>query len=276
MSDNASLRIWQALQPMIRKEITKGTESSVKSKKMVVTTAYNTTTRTVGVTEAFGSEIQVPVAGGVNPNSLTVGRAVWVIALHGSWSNAMVCMFGDGTNGYDPNDYITKRDMTDLEQYVYGSDAYSASAAYAVGDTCTHGSRLWKCKVACSGVEPSEGMYWTQVSLGMISSDVMGFGSQIGSGFYCKGLGNSGDSAKGIKITASPERDQLFFLAYAGSSTNHGYGIIIGGGDGAPIKYMNTTNDITLTASDNVFLLETGAWSRCIVASYLPFDLTSY
>ena len=111
MSDNASLRIWQALQPMIRKEITKGTESSVKSKKMVVTTAYNTTTRTVGVTEAFGSEIQVPVAGGVNPNSLTVGRAVWVIALHGSWSNAMVCMLGDGTNGYDPNDYITKSDL---------------------------------------------------------------------------------------------------------------------------------------------------------------------
>lgn len=96
MSDNASLKIWQTLQPMVRKEVSKGTESSVKSKKMVVTTAYNASTKTVGVTEAFGKEIQVPVAGMINPDRLLVGTSVWVIALHGSWSNAMVCMLGDG------------------------------------------------------------------------------------------------------------------------------------------------------------------------------------
>lgn len=96
MSDNASLKIWQTLQPMVRKEVAKGTESSVKSKKMVVTTAYNASTKTVGVTEAFGKEIQVPVAGMINPDRLLVGTSVWVIALHGSWSNAMVCMLGDG------------------------------------------------------------------------------------------------------------------------------------------------------------------------------------
>lgn len=139
MSDNASLRIWQALQPMIRKEITKGTESSVKSKKMVVTTAYNTTTRTVGVTEAFGSEIQVPVAGGVNPNSLTVGRAVWVIAMHGSWSNAMVCMLGDGTNGYDPNDYVTKSEFGDLANLDFDAE----NMVDAVNKAYNHGGSAY-------------------------------------------------------------------------------------------------------------------------------------
>lgn len=99
MSENASLKIWRTLQPMVRKEITKGTESSIKSKKMVVTTAFNASTKTVGVTEAFGTEIQVPVSGVINPNSLTVGTAVWVIALHGNWSNAIVWMLGDGTVG---------------------------------------------------------------------------------------------------------------------------------------------------------------------------------
>lgn len=115
MSDNASLKIWQTLQPMVRKEVSKGTESSVKSKKMVVTTAYNASTKTVGVTEAFGKEIQVPVSGIINPNSLTIGTAVWVVALHGNWSNAVVWMLGDGGigeinaqtfGGKRPNQYL--------------------------------------------------------------------------------------------------------------------------------------------------------------------------
>lgn len=117
MNDNASLKIWQTLQPMVRKEVAKGTESSVKSKKMVVTTAFNTATKTVGVKEAFGKEIQVPVAGTINPSSLTVGTAVWVVALHGSWSNAMVWMRGDGETGYQ---YLNATDTAYNSERVGG------------------------------------------------------------------------------------------------------------------------------------------------------------
>lgn len=115
MNENASLKIWQTLQPMVRKEVAKGTESSVKSKKMVVTTAYNTSTKTVGVTEAFGKEIQVPVAGMINPDRLRVGTSVWVIALHGSWSNAIVCMLGDGQippANFAPRNLLDNSDFT--------------------------------------------------------------------------------------------------------------------------------------------------------------------
>ena len=117
MNDNASLKIWQTLQPMVRKEVAKGTESSVKSKKMVVTTAFNAATKTVGVKEAFGKEIQVPVAGTINPSSLTVGTAVWVVALHGSWSNAMVWMRGDGETGYQ---YLSATDTVYNSERVGG------------------------------------------------------------------------------------------------------------------------------------------------------------
>lgn len=97
--NEASLKIWEVLRPMIQKEIQRCTESCVKSKKMVVTTTYNATSKTVGVSEAFGNEIQVPVSGIINPNSLIVGTAVWVVAPHGSWSNALVWMLGDGGVG---------------------------------------------------------------------------------------------------------------------------------------------------------------------------------
>lgn len=146
MSENASLKIWQTLQPMVRKEIAKGTESSIKSKKMVVTTAFNESTKTVGVTEAFGTEIQAPVAGMVNPNSLTVGAAVWVIALHGNWSNAIVWMLGDGNvgeinaqtlGGKAPEYYIQPRNLLDNSDFTNpvnqrGQTSYSGASQYTI------------------------------------------------------------------------------------------------------------------------------------------------
>lgn len=130
MSENASLKIWQTLQPMVRKEVAKGTESSVKSKKMVVTTAYNTSTKTVGVTEAFGKEIQVPVAGMINPDRLRVGTSVWVIALHGSWSNAIVCMLGDGQippANFAPRNLLDNSDFTNPVNQRCGTSYNSTS-----------------------------------------------------------------------------------------------------------------------------------------------------
>lgn len=146
MSENASLKIWQTLQPMVRKEIAKGTESSIKSKKMVVTTAFNASTKTVGVTEAFGTEIQAPVAGMINPNSLTVGAAVWVIALHGNWSNAIVWMLGDGNvgeinaqtlGGKAPEYYIQPRNLLDNSDFTNpvnqrGQTSYSGASQYTI------------------------------------------------------------------------------------------------------------------------------------------------
>lgn len=138
MSENASLKIWQTIQPMVRKEIARGTESSVKSKKMVVTTAYDATTKTVGVTEAFGKEIQVPASETINPNSLTVGTAVWVVALHGSWSNAIVLMLGDGGTGtgvLDTETVIAK--LTEVQASVAQAETAANQAAQTAEEAKT-------------------------------------------------------------------------------------------------------------------------------------------
>ena len=51
------------------------------------------------------------------------------------------------------------------------SDAYISGKTYAVGDYCIHENQLWKCKVVCSGVTPSEGTYWTKRNImGVVKS----------------------------------------------------------------------------------------------------------
>lgn len=45
------------------------------------------------------------------------------------------------------------------------SDSYSSSKTYAVDEYCIYNDTLWKCLVACTGETPTEGTYWTQVSI---------------------------------------------------------------------------------------------------------------
>ena len=45
------------------------------------------------------------------------------------------------------------------------SDEWNASITYAVGQYCIHNNILWKCLVANTNTEPTEGTHWTKVSV---------------------------------------------------------------------------------------------------------------
>ena len=45
------------------------------------------------------------------------------------------------------------------------SDEWNASTTYAVGQYCIHNNILWKCLVANTNTEPTEGTHWTKVSV---------------------------------------------------------------------------------------------------------------
>ena len=94
---NDMLRLWEAIEPMAKASVERQTRDSVRMKQMVVTVAYNSTTKTVGVAEPYSNTSQIPVYGGIDPTSLTVGTAVWVMCPYSSMSNAMVFMAGDGS-----------------------------------------------------------------------------------------------------------------------------------------------------------------------------------
>ncbi len=56
-----------------------------------------------------------------------------------------------------------KADLTALSNTI--SDAWNASTTYAVGQYCIYNNSLWKCLVQHSGQTPTEGTYWTKVSV---------------------------------------------------------------------------------------------------------------
>lgn len=56
-----------------------------------------------------------------------------------------------------------KADVTALSNTI--SDAWDASTTYAVGQYCIYNNLLWKCLVQHSGQTPTEGTYWTKVTV---------------------------------------------------------------------------------------------------------------
>ena len=96
MAENVSLKIWDALRPMVDKEIENRTRNCARMETGVITTAYNSATKTVGVTKSFSREIQLPVYSNLDTGKLTVGTSVWVLVPYSSWSNAIVFMGGNG------------------------------------------------------------------------------------------------------------------------------------------------------------------------------------
>ena len=69
----------------------------------------------------------------------------------------------ESTNTQDAIDEISN--ILDEEKTMI-SDAWNSSTEYTVGQYCIYNNTLWKCKVQNSGQVPSEGTYWTKVSIG--------------------------------------------------------------------------------------------------------------
>lgn len=100
MADNVSLKIWNAIEPLVNRKIEEQTRNCQRMKSMTVSTAYNAQTGVVGVTEAFGKEIFLPVISTLDKSKLIPGANVWIIMPYSSMSNAIVTMMGDGDNGH--------------------------------------------------------------------------------------------------------------------------------------------------------------------------------
>lgn len=122
MADNVSLKIWNAIEPLVNRKIEEQTRNCQRMKSMTVSTAYNAQTGVVGVQEAFGKEIFLPVISTIDTGKLTVGANVWVSMPYSSMSNAIVTMMGNGDNG--KGGYDVANDLTTPEPNVAVLDAY--------------------------------------------------------------------------------------------------------------------------------------------------------
>lgn len=122
MADNVSLKIWNAIEPLVNRKIEEQTRNCQRMKSMTVSTAYSAQTGVVGVQEAFGKEIFLPVISTIDTGKLTVGANVWVSMPYSSMSNAIVTMMGNGDNGN--GGYDVANNLTTPEPNVAVLDAY--------------------------------------------------------------------------------------------------------------------------------------------------------
>lgn len=94
---NEALKIWEALRPMVDREIKERTASCIRSKKMTVTSAPNGST--IGVCEPFDTvSYNIPYSSAVKGAS--VGDAVWVQWYFDNASTMIAVAYGNGKNAY--------------------------------------------------------------------------------------------------------------------------------------------------------------------------------
>lgn len=85
-----ALDIWNAMKPMIDREIEQQTRGAVQRRKAKVTTAPSLSTGKMGVTEPFGDQYFIPFA--TNLSTAKVGDVVWVEYMYGA-TNAFASMY---------------------------------------------------------------------------------------------------------------------------------------------------------------------------------------
>ena len=87
-----ALKIWDALKPMVDRQIESQTRTCVRARKMSITTAPNGTT--VGVTRPYDSEIFVPYSSSLD--TAQVGDTAWVWYYMNNASTMIACATGAG------------------------------------------------------------------------------------------------------------------------------------------------------------------------------------
>ena len=100
-----SLEIWNALKPMIDKEIEQKTRPMLQRRKAKVTTAPSLATNTIGVTEPFTQEIFIPFT--TNLISASVGDYIWFEFAYGA-TNAVATDFAS----IDDKDFSVAGDLS--------------------------------------------------------------------------------------------------------------------------------------------------------------------
>lgn len=85
-----ALEMWNAMKPMVDREIDQQTKGAVQRIKAKVTTAPSLVTKKIGVTEPFGDQYFIPFT--TNLSTAKVGDVVWVEYMYGA-TNAFASMY---------------------------------------------------------------------------------------------------------------------------------------------------------------------------------------
>lgn len=135
------------------------------------------------------------------------------------------------------------------------SDAWNASTTYAVGQYCIYNNSLWKCLVQHSGQTPTEGTYWTNVT---VANEITNVNNSLPKRTLLWSNPSLTSMAENYKINlSSADYDELeFFVPNVGFfKTKKGSGIVLSyaslgvNGVVGSRRIINYTSDMLYTSS---------------------------
>ena len=91
-----------------------------------------------------------------------------------SATNGQVLTYNGTSNEWEAQDSKGGADNTSII-----SDAYDELKTYVAGEYCIYNNSLWKCLVQNNGQTPTEGTYWTNVS---VANEIASINSSLANG----------------------------------------------------------------------------------------------
>ena len=115
MSDtDEALKVWNAMTPMVDRQIADRTRDCVRSTKMIVKTAP--ANGVIGVSLPYDNTVvSIPYEGTVSGAS--VGDAVWVTWYYNDMSTMRAVLFGDGSSTYSRDSYANVTWLAAADNY---------------------------------------------------------------------------------------------------------------------------------------------------------------
>ena len=96
------------------------------------------------------------------------------------------------------------------------SDAWNASTTYAVGQYCIYNNSLWKCLVQHSGQTPTEGTYWTKVS---VANEITSVNNSLGGLIKEKTITVTTDSNGIVYLDSYPDINNILSVTSNNNKT---------------------------------------------------------
>ena len=142
------------------------------------------------------------------------------------------------------------------------SDEWNPLITYAVGQYCIHNNILWKCLVANTNIEPTEGTHWKKVS---VANEITSLNSSLGSLGSCELISHY-DYNTWKEVIVKNINNYKFIAIIMENYVGRSYGSAI-----YPIEYFKTKTD-----AQNCISLEVYTDTRNYSSVYYSSDTSIY
>lgn len=116
--------------------------------------------------EAISSKVSKEDGKGLSSNDYTNAEKEKLKGIEAGANKTVVDGVLSNTSENPVQNKVVNAEVANKADKEIISDVWNASTTYAVGQYCIYNNTLWKCLVQHNGQTPTEGTYWTKVSVG--------------------------------------------------------------------------------------------------------------